>query len=84
MIMDEIEQDKSEQEPDKKTKTKAKRQRRWSFPTASACRRCGSTDTRAYSTQGKVQYRKCLRAICRHRYTVIGTAIKTTKKGAVT
>ena len=46
--------------------------KRWSFPTVSTCPRCRGTQTRAVSTQGKVQYRKCLAPICQKRYTVIG------------
>lgn len=47
----------------------------YSFPTQSRCPRCRTTDTIATSTQGKIQYRRCLRAICRHTYTVIGMKI---------
>ena len=51
---------------------------RYSFPTVSKCPRCGGTQTRATSTQGKVQYRKCLAPVCRWRYTVIGTKVNKT------
>ena len=47
----------------------------YAFPTKSQCRRCRGTQTRAVSTQGKVQYRKCMSPICQHRYTVIGTKV---------
>ena len=45
---------------------------RYSFPTVSRCPRCGSTNTRAYSTKKQVQYRVCLAPICRHKYSVYG------------
>jgi len=51
------------------------RRRRYGFLTVSRCPRCGSTHTRAYSTQGRVQYRQCLVPICRKRYTVFGTKV---------
>ena len=47
----------------------------YSFPTQSKCPRCGTTETTAYSTKGKVQYRRCLRAICRWNYQVIGQKV---------
>lgn len=53
-------------------KPRKKKKRKYSFPTVSRCPRCGATDTIATSTQGKVQYRRCLRAVCRHTYHVIG------------
>jgi len=59
----------------KKKKEKAKKERKYSFPTASKCPRCNSTHTAAYSTQGNIQYRKCLVAICRHRYKVVADRI---------
>lgn len=43
---------------------------RHSFPTVVPCPRCGATDTVAYSTKGTRQYRKCVRAVCRKRFTV--------------
>lgn len=49
--------------------------KRYSFPTVSRCARCGSSQTQAYSTHGNVQYRKCLVAVCRNRYPVIGTKV---------
>jgi len=45
------------------------------FPTKSRCPRCGTTDTVATSTQGAVQYRRCRRGICRHKYAVRGAKI---------
>lgn len=36
------------------------------------CPRCLTGDTVAYSTNGKIQYRKCRRGVCRHRFTVRG------------
>ena len=47
----------------------------YAFPTQSRCLRCGTTDTTAYATKGRIQYRRCLRAICRHTYTVTGQKI---------
>jgi hypothetical protein len=48
---------------------------RYAFPTVSRCPRCGSTDTRAYATKGKIQYRRCQMPVCRWTYTVIGQKI---------
>jgi len=45
---------------------------RWTFPSGSRCPRCGSAQTRAVSTQGRVQYRQCQAPICRHRYHQFG------------
>jgi len=59
-----------------KKKTK---ERRYSFPTVSRCPRCGVTQTRATSTQGRVQYRKCLAPICGKSYTVFGEEVKIKK-----
>jgi len=56
------------------------KKQKYSFPTVSQCPRCRGTDTRARSTQGKVQYRICLAAVCRKRYAVIGTKIKIKKE----
>lgn len=47
----------------------------YAFPTKSRCPRCGALDTKATSTQGKIQHRQCQRAICRRRYTVKGEII---------
>lgn len=54
-----------------------KAQKKWSFPTASRCPRCGSTDTKAMHTDNKIgrQYRKCQRGICRWNYSVDGKEI---------
>lgn len=57
--------------------SKTKKQK-YSFPTVSQCPRCRGTQTRAVSTQGKVQYRKCMAPVCRWRYTVIGTKVNKT------
>lgn len=38
------------------------------FPTKVKCPLCGTAATRAYSTQGTVQYRKCM--ICRHKFKI--------------
>ena len=61
-------------------KTKERCKKKFSFPTVSTCKRCGSTHTQATSTQGKVQYRKCLAPVCYKRYTVIGTPITQRKE----
>jgi len=58
----------------------AKSKQKYSFPTVSVCPRCLGTQTRARSTQGKVQYRICLAPVCRHRYHVIGTKVKKGEK----
>jgi hypothetical protein len=54
-----------------------KKQKQWSFPTVSKCPRCGTTDTICARTDPKMgwQYRKCQRAICRHRYRVQGVKV---------
>lgn len=62
---------KSQPVPDEKPKEKNV----YSFPTQSRCPRCQTVDTQAVSTQLNVQYRKCLRAVCRHTYTVIGKKV---------
>lgn len=64
--------DKVEQPIDKPA---GKKRIRYSFPTVSRCPRCRTTDTVATSTQGKIQYRRCLRAICRWTYQVIGKKV---------
>ena len=52
-----------------------KRKIKFAFPTRSKCPSCQMTNTIAYSTQGKIQYRKCRRGHCHAKYTVIGTEI---------
>lgn len=47
----------------------------YAFPKVNPCPRCHATDTVATSTQGKVQYRQCTRAICRDNFKVIGQKI---------
>ncbi|MBA7650353.1 hypothetical protein ES703_58156 [subsurface metagenome] len=54
----------------------AKKKRNYVFPTPSKCPRCRGMDTVAYRTDGKTQYRRCRRAVCLHRYYVIGIPIK--------
>ena len=44
----------------------------YSFPTKVACPVCGCIRTLAVSTQGQIQYRKCLNGICELRFKVIG------------
>jgi hypothetical protein len=51
------------------------KKKEFSFPTVSLCPRCKGSQTRAVSTQGKIQYRVCQAPICRHRYTVTGTPV---------
>lgn len=66
----------------KKTRRKSKKKAKpymWSFPSRCSCPRCGATDTVAYSTyttneMGR-QYRKCVRAVCRHTFSVNGDRI---------
>jgi hypothetical protein len=66
---------------DKKSKNENRKPEiRYSFPTVSSCPRCRGTATRATSTQGRVQYRKCMAPVCQKRYTVIGTEIKKRKE----
>jgi len=47
----------------------------WAFPTVVRCPRCRGIQTRATSTQGKVQYRQCQAPICQHRFSVRGKPI---------
>jgi hypothetical protein len=48
-----------------------------SFASPVRCRRCRSTQTKAYgkSRDGTIQYRKCLIPECGHRFPVPGTMI---------
>lgn len=55
---------------------RAKRKVKYVFPNASLCPRCRTHDTVAYKTDGKIQYRKCRRGHCRHRFHVIGVKEK--------
>lgn len=49
---------------------------RYDFSHGLRCPRCKTLDTLARSTQGNIQYRRCLRATCqsnnRGAYTVVG------------
>ncbi len=56
-------------------KPKIRKKDSYSFPTRSRCPRCGAIETEAYRTDGKVQYRRCRRAVCRINYQVIGTKV---------
>ena len=47
----------------------------YAFATKARCPRCKSLNTRAYSTNGDVQYRECLMAVCRHRFVARGEKI---------
>ena len=49
---------------------------RYSFPTKVRCPLCGCIRTLSVSTQGQVQYRKCLNGICELRFKIIGGVIK--------
>jgi len=57
--------------------------RKYSFPSPVKCPRCGATDTEAYSTKGRIQYRRCRRAVCRRNFTVQGEQLRaaTSKPG---
>jgi len=54
---------------------KKKKKIRYAFPTVSRCPRCKTTDTVAYRTAKNIQYRRCLRAICRWSYSVRGKKV---------
>jgi hypothetical protein len=57
----------------------------YAFPTKSRCpgreiapgvrAKCGSLSTRATSTQGQIQHRRCLRPSCRATYKEVGTTL---------
>lgn len=47
----------------------------YSFPTKSRCPKCKRLSTRAVSTQGQTQYRRCLRPSCREAYKEVGTTL---------
>lgn len=47
----------------------------YAFPTKSRCPKCRRLATRATSTRGDVQLRKCIRPSCRTTYKEAGTAI---------
>ncbi len=51
----------------------------YDFSHGRRCPRCRQTDTVCRSTQGGIQYRKCLRALCRTvkdgNYTVVGKEV---------
>lgn len=44
----------------------------YDFSHGRRCPRCQTTDTHCRSTQGGTQYRLCLRAVCKHKYAVVG------------
>jgi hypothetical protein len=48
------------------------RQTKWAFPTQARCPRCNGLQTRATSTQGPIQYRQCMAAICLYRFSIKG------------
>ena len=61
----------------KRSKSKKKKDRqKFTFPKQPRCPRCNYAQTRAVSTQGQNQYRRCLNAICRKRFTVIGSPVE--------
>lgn len=47
-----------------------KSKKQYITPGAIRCPRCGASDTVATSTKGRIQYRKCLRAVCRYNFSV--------------
>ena len=47
----------------------------YSFPTRSRCPRCGSSQTRALSSQEQIQYRVCIIPTCRHHYKAAGRCL---------
>ncbi len=51
-------------------------QRKFRFQKQPRCPRCNYVITRAVSTQGQNQYRRCLNAICRKRFTVVGVLVQ--------
>ncbi len=57
------------------SKKAAKTKAIFSFPTRSRCPRCRAIDTVALNTKGRVQYRQCRRAVCRHKYTMFGKKV---------
>lgn len=59
----------------KRKKSKKNRQK-FTFPKQPRCPRCNYVQTRAVSTQGQNQYRRCLNAICRNRFTVVGVPVQ--------
>lgn len=48
---------------------------KYSFPTKSRCPRCQGTQTKAVSTQGNIQYRKCTAPVCQKAFTVKGKIV---------
>ena len=48
----------------------------WAFARKVKCPRCGSGNTQATSTQGRVQYRQCMMAVCRYRFKAYATEVK--------
>lgn len=47
----------------------------WAFPSKSRCPRCGTINTKMYSSNQNIQYRKCMNAVCRNTYKVIGVLV---------
>lgn len=54
---------------------KKKPKEKYSFPTVVRCPRCSGLQTRAYSTQGKIQYRRCTAPICQERFSIRGAEV---------
>ena len=50
--------------------------KKWAFPSRSRCPRCKGIQTKATSTQGETQYRKCQAPVCQFRYAVKGEPIE--------
>lgn len=68
---DTTEQDKAPAAPERDN---PEREFKYIFPPQGrVCPRCRAADTVAYATKDNIQYRKCNRPICRHRYSVRGT-----------
>jgi len=59
----------------KKVSTPEKAGEQYAFPRDIRCPRCNANDTVATSTQGQIQYRHCIRAICRENFKIIGQKI---------
>ncbi len=55
--------------------SKHKQKQQYAFPTVVPCPRCRGTQTRAVSTQGKIQYRRCSAPICQERFSIRGKEV---------
>lgn len=59
----------------RKKRKVAKKKKKFSFPTVVRCPRCKANDTKVTSTPGKVQYRQCIRPICRQNFHIVGKKV---------